>query len=257
MNRENEEGLFADGPGDHTTAHVVLRDWINNHVAGQQLADVGQVLQDLYDHVLELPGHRDDDNMLVGEEERARVRQADSHAEEMVNGWTEAYNEYLSNRMTADVLAGVLDECLQALLNFRNTTPLAATRFGGVGHGEGPARAVVEVAEIECRGVPDFSNDRIKRILDACVKLIDIGRLREEMSYDARFQDEDIANFPGTTLDIDQDTNNLIEHHMTTLRQAYPNLWEAYLSEREQALEVRLRDAFQGDDEYEPMSDSD
>ena len=254
VNRDNEMGIFDNGPGDHLTAHVVFRDMIRNHLINQPLAGAPAILQQLYDEVWQLPG--------IG-----MFAHVPGHLEDNFDNADDAFIAAQATAVAAPTAANV-QAAAQALLNLRNSVPLSAFDDGRVGAGEGSYRNKLNTAEASLRedhafdiatlrGVAPFNNNESAAVQlgVAVVRLLDTGRIGQELEGEV-----DTESTPGITGVYDRDINRIGRQHLRSIAMAYPNLWANFLAAHEvmllQQLVRQMEIGHYRDEEYSDEKDS-
>jgi hypothetical protein len=222
MDRSEESGVFGKSKGDHTTAHTVLRHWIENNVAGVEVEKVADCLGALYAQAMELPFWKSGGSgmkLSSGVQELALA--ARTRAQQGIVGWKAG----VAAGKPDDDLAKLLDSALHALLNLKNCTPLAAAEFGGTGHGEGHAVKRLQDIEERLKGGKAFEKGDITTVEKACRKLLDVNRISAEL------EKPDPELLPGVTGNVEKDQANIALHHAVNVHQAFPRLFaEAKMS---------------------------
>jgi Domain of unknown function (DUF4157) len=272
-NAMTERGVHGVGvPGDHTTAHVVLRDWIANNLAGVQLGNVTTRLNGLLNQVFTLPymqaaqpgsgnvptaadeaedlGDADlkgtSTNMKVTSAAATNVEDANAAAGTAIDNWETDYKTYDNTGAAARPplqpnLYNRLMAACRALLDLRNSVPLSSVADGRVGNGEHKFAGTLRTLEATPATAITKAN-----LFTACIELFDSARAAEAiggtttavMDSDGKAADAEVQkamlaedkintvrDLPGLTLNYDRDVDNLAEHHILNIQQAYPRVW--------------------------------
>ena len=197
-------GVFGTGgPGSHTTAWSVYEDRVAACMRGLRLGPARTALVALGGSV------RDPD--------QERVDAMDQRAQDSLQAAQQDYDDAVALAAPAPALMR-LQAIARAVLMLLNTGPLSAIQSGGMANPalEGQHRQAVRAANVPG---PNLAGNARFTLIDHLWGLLDIGTL-------AVLVDEDSpeAELPGAVEDESGASRVafVIEHHLTTLRGAYP-----------------------------------
>ena len=209
-----EEKTYGSGAGDHGTAHITFRDWAQNTLKGENVAQVGAKLNQMMEEVRKLPGFY----KQTDDEHADRIQNLEGYAMSGIEEWNALALAGLPDAAVETALIKVV----QLVINFRNGIPLSTHEFGTTGGGEGHAAKYLRERNDQILAGAGITPDERAKARDCVVKLFDIETFSGATEGEDQADDLDASMMPGAGPGA---YGELIQQHIASIAATYPALW--------------------------------